>query len=83
MVKTNSESHKRSFLKAFSWRIIATLSTITIAYIITGKTDTALSIGGIEFFAKFLIYYAHERLWQVKPNNHAEPKDKEVELVLG
>jgi len=71
-----NESHTRSFLKAFSWRIIATLSTVTIAYIITGKTDTAISIGGIEFFAKFIIYYLHERLWQAKPET------EEAELLL-
>ena len=71
-----NESHTRSFLKAFSWRIIATLSTVTIAYIITGKTDTAISIGGIEFFAKFIIYYVHERLWQLKAQK------EEPELIL-
>lgn len=62
------ESRTRSVLKAFSWRIIATLTTITIAYFITGKTDVALSIGGIEFFSKFIIYYLHERAWQLVPH---------------
>ena len=62
----SKESRKKSIYKALSWRIIATLSTILIAYIITGKTETALSIGGIEFLAKFIIYYLHERAWQIK-----------------
>ncbi|PCJ56364.1 MAG: hypothetical protein COA79_18880 [Planctomycetota bacterium] len=61
------ESKARSLLKAFSWRIIATLTTITIAYFVTGKTDLALSIGGIEFFTKFFIYYIHERAWLLAP----------------
>lgn len=52
-----------SLAKAFSWRIVATLTTALIAYVITGEIDTALWIGGIEFFLKIGIYYAHERLW--------------------
>jgi len=52
-----------SLAKAFSWRIVATLTTALIAYVITGEIDTALWIGGIEFFLKICIYYAHERLW--------------------
>jgi len=60
------ESHLRSFSKALSWRIIATSTTITIAYMLTGE-GTAAAIGSIEFFAKFLIYYMHERAWQLAP----------------
>ena len=47
------ESHIRSLLKAFSWRVVATLTTGLIAYFITGEIETALMIGGIEFFLKF------------------------------
>lgn len=65
--KEYRESHIRSLLKAFSWRIVATTTTAIIAYIITGEIDTAVMIGSIEFFAKFFIYYAHERAWQLVP----------------
>ena len=61
------ETRLRSLLKAFSWRIVATLTTALIAYGITGEIDTALAIGGIEFFLKFGIYYTHERAWQWVP----------------
>ncbi len=61
------ESHLRSLLKAASWRVIATLTTGFIAYFITGNVETALMIGGIEFFIKFVVYYAHERAWQLIP----------------
>jgi len=30
---------------------------------ITENIDAALKIGGIEFFAKMVIYYIHERVW--------------------
>ena len=61
------ESHLRSLLKAFSWRVVATTTTAIIAYIVTGEIEAAVMIGSIEFFAKFFIYYGHERVWQLVP----------------
>lgn len=57
------EKVRRSVAKAITWRITATLTTIFIAYFITGKVEAALSIGGAEFLFKLLIGYGHERLW--------------------
>jgi uncharacterized membrane protein len=61
------ESRLRSLLKTISWRIIATSTTVTIAYFVFGDISNALKVGGIEFFAKMLIYYFHERVWQTIP----------------
>ena len=61
--KRQQNSHLLSLAKAFSWRLLATATTALIAYAITGKIDTALLIGGIEFFLKIGIYYLHERIW--------------------
>lgn len=61
------ESHLRTILKTVSWRIIATTTTVTIAYFIFGDIENALKVGGIEFFAKMIIYYVHERAWQLAP----------------
>lgn len=57
------DSHLRSVAKAFSWRVIATLTTGVIAYWVTGRLDTAALIGGIEFVFKIGIFYVHERVW--------------------
>ena len=80
------ESHLRSLLKATSWRVIATFTTALIAYFITGEVDTALMIGGIEFFIKFIIYYAHERAWQLIPRGeirqlYAKLKDRREKIA--
>lgn len=56
-------SHSVSIMKTFSWRIIATLTTFMLAWLFTGEIDTALKIGGVEFFAKMVFYYLHERGW--------------------
>ena len=58
-----SERLLRSLVKSISWRIIGTLDTILISYIITGKLAFALSIGGIELVTKMILYVIHERLW--------------------
>ena len=52
-----------SFLKAFSWRILATFATISISYFITHQVRMAVAIGSIEFFMKIGLYYVHERIW--------------------
>jgi uncharacterized membrane protein len=67
MSSPKKESHLRSILKTVSWRIIATSTTIAIAYFVFDDINRAIQVGGIEFFAKMIIYYFHERAWQVIP----------------
>jgi len=57
------DSHARSLAKGFTWRFVASGTTIVIAKIVTGETTVAFQIGFFEFFAKILIYYVHERIW--------------------
>lgn len=57
------EKSYRSFVKAISWRIIGTIDTILISFLVTGKFKYALSIGFVELFTKIVIYYIHERVW--------------------
>ncbi len=57
------ETHTRSFLKALSWRIFATLTTIVISYLIIGKISFAIYIGLFEFVSKIGLFYMHERIW--------------------
>jgi len=56
-------SKKRHILKTISWRIIGTLDTIVLSWLITGSWKIGLSIGGVEVFTKMLLYYLHERVW--------------------
>jgi uncharacterized membrane protein len=60
--KTNSV--QRSVLKTISWRVIGTLDTVFISWIITGKLALAFSIGTIELVTKMLLYFFHERVWE-------------------
>lgn len=58
------ENRLRSLIKGVTWRMLGTLDTIIISYILTGKIKTALSIGGVELFSKIALYYFHERVWE-------------------
>jgi uncharacterized membrane protein len=58
-----AESHTRSLVKGLTWRCLATLTTVIIAWMVTGETGMAFQIGFFEFFAKLAIYYIHERVW--------------------
>jgi uncharacterized membrane protein len=56
-------SQTRTLLKAISWRIVGTLDTMALGWIITGSPLVGLKIGALELVTKFLLYYFHERLW--------------------
>lgn len=57
------ESRKRHLLKTISWRLIGTLDTIVISWIVSGNPMTGLKIGGLEMITKMVLYYYHERAW--------------------
>ena len=56
-------SHKRHLLKAVSWRVIGTIDTIIISWIVTHEIGIGIKIGLIEVLTKIFIYYLHERAW--------------------
>ena len=69
-IRNFEESRHRSLVKGLTWRIFATATTVSIAYLITGRIDDALKIGAIEFVGKIFIYYLHERALLFVPGGH-------------
>lgn len=59
----SDQTHKRHILKAVTWRIVGTLDTMLLAWLITGNPMTGLKIGLAEVLTKLVLYYLHERLW--------------------
>jgi uncharacterized membrane protein len=53
----------RHLLKTLTWRIIGTIDTMLIAWLVTGSISIGAAIGGIEVITKMLLYYTHERVW--------------------
>ena len=56
-------SKDRIILKTISWRVVGTLDTIALGWVITGDPTVGLKVGGLELITKFILYYIHERLW--------------------
>ena len=59
----NTEKPIRSVAKAISWRVIGTLDTLLISFILTGEVVLAASIASIDFVTKMVLYFFHERIW--------------------
>ena len=57
------KTRKRHIAKAITWRIVGTIDTIIISWIISGNPFTGLKIGLAEVVTKMLLYYFHERIW--------------------
>lgn len=61
------ESYSRTTTKTSTWRVIASLDTMLLAYFFTGNIATAISIGGLEVITKLILYFIHERVWSTLP----------------
>lgn len=60
-------------IKAISWRIVATLTTALIAYLVTGDLGVSISIGGAEALVKIGLFMLHEQAWlRLKTKNGYE-----------
>lgn len=72
------ESQTRSIVKTFTWRVIATLVTMSVARIILGRVTHALEIGLLDTVIKLGAYYGHERIW----NRVAIGRDQAPEYTI-
>lgn len=55
--------YKRHIAKSITWRIVGTIDTILLSWLVTGNPLTGLKIGLAEVITKMLLYYFHERIW--------------------
>lgn len=58
------ESYTRSLVKTATWRVLASLDTMLLAWFFTASLITAFSIGSFEVITKLVLYFFHERIWQ-------------------
>lgn len=54
---------KRHIAKTITWRIVGTIDTIILSWVITGQLKMGLAIGGVEVITKMILYFFHERIW--------------------
>ena len=56
-------SYKRHIAKTITWRIVGTIDTIILSWIIAGDLAIGMAIGGVEVITKMVLYFLHERAW--------------------
>lgn len=59
-----------TLLKTFTWRIIATITSITLAFLITGSIQVGVTIGIAETIIKTFLYSLHEKYWEKRNNQN-------------
>lgn len=57
------ELHRRSILKAVTWRVMGTVGTCLVAWWVTGSLRIGLNISLVDTAIKIFGFYIHERAW--------------------
>jgi len=73
------ETHARSITKAASYRVLGSISTAGIAYVLTGSMKLSIGAGILDVFVKIAAYFLHERIWAHIPFGR-ETKSPEYEI---
>jgi adenylyl-sulfate kinase len=71
---------KRNVIKTISWRIVGSVDTVILGWLITGQFSLGAKIGLTELLTKMLLYYIHERAWQ-KVNFGLPSKRRQTQLL--
>lgn len=61
--KRPDNSVARHLAKTITWRIVGTIDTMVIGWLITGSVKIGMAIGGVEVITKMILYFLHERAW--------------------
>ncbi len=62
-MKKEMIQNRRHLAKALTWRVFGTFVTVVVAVVITGDIKIGLIVGPVDFVAKVILYYLHEKLW--------------------
>ena len=56
-------SRRRHLAKTITWRIVGTIDTMFLAWLISGDPMVGLKVGAAEIVTKMTLYYVHEEVW--------------------
>ena len=59
------ETHARTVVKTISWRVLLTLSHIINGLIVSGSLLIGLQIAGLSAIINSILFWAHERAWNI------------------
>jgi len=67
-----SETRTRTILKVITWRVLLTISHVVNAFVITGSLITGLQIAGMAAVINSILFWLHERIWNIAQWNRKE-----------
>ena len=73
--------NRKTLLKTLTWRIIASSTTFTIAYLIQGKVEDAGLTTLLDSTIKTIFYYLNKKIYTKKNNDDDENNDDEKKIV--
>ena len=56
-------SVRRHILKTITWRVVGTIDTMLLGWLVSGDPLIGITIGSFEVITKMILYFIHERLW--------------------
>lgn len=72
------DSHTRSLAKAISYRLLGSLATAFIFFVLTGKIGLSVGAGALDMIVKLALYFIHERIWNHIGFGRAKPPEYEI-----
>jgi uncharacterized membrane protein len=68
------ETRTRSMVKGLTYRALATVATMTVAFLFTGNFSAAVKVGLADSVVKFVLYYLNERGWNLVSWGYVAPE---------
>lgn len=56
-------SFKRHIAKTITWRVVGTIDTMILGWLVSGDPMVGVTIGSFEVVTKMILYFIHERVW--------------------
>lgn len=81
-------ARRRHLTKTVTWRIVGTIDTMILAWIISGDPTVGLKVGATEIVTKMTLYYIHEEIWHrskfglVEIKGSTDKKKDEIEEIF-
>ncbi|MBX5493986.1 MAG: DUF2061 domain-containing protein [Bryobacteraceae bacterium] len=74
------ETHARSLAKALSYRLLGSLSTAALVFLISRDFMLSMGAGVTDSLVKIVLYFLHERLWDHIDFGRQRPAQPEYEI---
>ena len=72
------DSPRRSLAKAISYRVFGSISTAALVFFFTADARISIGAGVADSLVKIVLYFVHERVWNLIPFGRPKPPEYEI-----